>query len=1464
MGQYDLGRTNWNPAEIVLNTSNINSNQFGLLFSLPVDGFIFAQPLYLSGITIQGTTRNVVYVATMNNSVFAFDADNPSVGAPLWQVNLGPPSSATVNENPFQTTLGILSTPVIDPVGGLIYVVALTVQNATPIYQLHALSITNGQEQLGGPVTIQASVPGSAADSVNGQIPFNAAIQWQRTALLLNNGSVYFGFGTGVPETQTYHGWLLQYDAANLQLIQAYNTTPNGQGAGVWMSGGGPAADDTGVYYATGNGSFDISGDTGESVIWLGPTSTASFTSFDYATLTTDDLDLGATATLLLPNTNLLVVGGKDGSLYVLNRSNLGGLESGNTQIAQYFLGTAGCVNGPCAGIHNLTTWGLTSSPLLLYLWGAHDVLRGYGLSNDGIFNTTPFATGTVTAGYRGGVLALSSNAQLAGTGVLWATTSTQNATVVPGTLYAFDASSLSALWNSGTNAADTLGNFAKFSSPTVANGKVYVATFSNQLNVYGIHALSSTSLTFGDQTIGTVSAAQEVTFTNGTPTPLSMPSILPSGDFAATSTCGATIAPGTACVISVTFTPTAAGARSGAVTMNDSLIGSPQMIALTGYGLMAQTITFGGLSNQPFGVAQFAVSATASSGLTVSFNSQTLSVCTVSGTTVTLLSVGQCTIQATQPGDGITYAAATSVSQSFQVTPAAQTITFGALSNEPLGTAPFAVTATASSGLTVGFASLTTSVCTVSGTTVTLVAVGVCTIQATQTGGLDYTAAAPVNQSFEVTFQALGASSLLVGSAGGSSSVELTYGGAWTATSNASFLNVSAGSASGAGNAVVAFTCDPFTGTGTRTGTLTIAGFTVTVTQAGTNYIGPGPVTTLVSSGLNNPYGVAVDGSGNVYTADYNNNAIKEWSASTQQLTTLASGLNDPSGLAVDGSGNVYFADSGNHAIKEWSASTQQVTTLAPGLNDPSGVAVDGSGNVYFADSGNGEIYEWSASTRQVTVLVSSGLSTPGGVAVDSSGNVYIADAGNQAIYEWSATTEQVTTLVSSGLNRPVGMAVDGSGNVYFADSRNNAIKEWSASTQQVSTLPPSGLNDPYGVAVDGSGNVYFADSGNNAIKEMPNAWVGPAGGLTEPASAGSDMLLPVISLSSVSLTGVFAPTSNQSWLTIGTIANGVTNFSFTANTTTSTRSANITELGQQITVTQNGLLTGPPAVVSLSPASGTGLTQTFTMVYSDPNGISDLSDLVVVFNTSVSVSSDCAVVYVPGTNKMYLYNNAGTALSTGVIPGSSGSVSNSQCTLAGSGSSFSTSGNNLTLNVALTFTGTFVGEKNVYLEAKGATSSSGWAKKGLWMPASAGPPAVVSLSPASGTGLTQAFTMVYSDPNGISDLSDVLVVFNTSVSVSSGCAVVYVPGTNKMYLYNNAGTALSTAVIPGSLGSVSNSQCTLAGTGSSFTTSGDDLTLTVALTFSTTFVGQQKVYLEAKGSAANSGWVKKGTWTP
>jgi len=208
---------------------------------------------------------------------------------------------------------------------------------------------------------------------------------------------------------------------------------------------------------------------------------------------------------------------------------------------------------------------------------------------------------------------------------------------------------------------------------------------------------------------------------------------------------------------------------------------------------------------------------------------------------------------------------------------------------------------------------------------------------------------------------------------------------------------------------------------------------------------------------------------------------------------------------------------------------------------------------------------------TQPVTMLVSAGLNQPSGVSVDGSGNVYIADTNNNAIEEWSAPAQAVSTLISTGLNRPSGVAVDGSGNVYIADTSNGAIKEWSAATQQETMLVSTGLNQPSGVAVDGSGNVYIADTDNNAIKEMPYAFVGPAS-LTEPASAGSGSLLPVLP-ATVSLAGVFTPASDQNWLSIGTIANGVVGFSFSANTSSATRVAHITILGQQITVRQNGL---------------------------------------------------------------------------------------------------------------------------------------------------------------------------------------------------------------------------------------------------------------------------------------------------
>ena len=410
----------------------------------------------------------------------------------------------------------------------------------------------------------------------------------------------------------------------------------------------------------------------------------------------------------------------------------------------------------------------------------------------------------------------------------------------------------------------------------------------------------------------------------------------------------------------------------------------------------------------------------------------------------------------------------------------------------------------------------------------------------------------------------ALGTTSLVEGPSAGSDSVTVVTTGAWTASTTTSWITLNTTSGSGNGTFNFSFAAD--TGA-TRSGTVTIAGQTLTVTQAGAGYVAAGSM--ALFTGLSGPYGVAADASGNVYASDSGHNAIKEWHAATGTVTTIVStGLNNPFELAVDGSGNVYIADQSDNAIKEWNAATGTVTTLvSTGLNYPDGVAVDASGNVYIADSLNGALKEWHVATGTVTTLA--GGLQPVGVAVDSLGNVYIADGGNNVVKEWHAATGTVTTLVT-GLNNPWGVAVDGSGNIYIADGGNIAVKEWQAATGTVTTLPFAGLAGPSNVAVDISGNVYTSDWGNNAIEELPRAYVNTTP-LTETSGAGSDKLGVVVP-STANLTGAFAPTSDQSWLTTDSVANGVVNFSFIANPTAgASRTAHITLLGQSIAVTQS-----------------------------------------------------------------------------------------------------------------------------------------------------------------------------------------------------------------------------------------------------------------------------------------------------
>jgi hypothetical protein len=504
----DAARTGANLTETVLTTTNVNVSEFGKLFERTVDDEIYGQPLYVDGVNIPGIgVKNVVYVATNNDSVYAFDADDPVRTAPLWRVTYTNPAAGILPVSrtdvgqacgtyvDFAGNIGIGGTPAIDPVSQTIYFVARTKENGTFVQRLHALDIRDGSERPGSPVVIQASVTGTGdgRDAQN-NIAFNARTHNQRSGLLIDHGTVYIAWASYCDQGP-YHGWILGYDAASLQQVMVHNTSPDGGLGGIWQSGGGLAADPTGNLYAlTGNGSFN--GDTGgrnfgNSFIKVSSTGALLdwFTPYNWSFLNSTDEDLGFQNPLLIPNTNLVVGGGKEGVMYVVDSANMGHFRSGNNgQIVQSFqASSAARMNG--APVY----WSSPTYGPAIYVWPAGDPLKVFRLVG-GLFTTPASAQSTALAagGMPGGMLSLSANGSASGTGILWAALSNAgdaNHTPRPGILRAYDAGNVTReLWNSQQNATrDALGNFSKFSPPTVANGKVYVATLSNKLVVYGL-----------------------------------------------------------------------------------------------------------------------------------------------------------------------------------------------------------------------------------------------------------------------------------------------------------------------------------------------------------------------------------------------------------------------------------------------------------------------------------------------------------------------------------------------------------------------------------------------------------------------------------------------------------------------------------------------------------------------------------------------------------------------------------------------------------------------------------------------------------------------------------------------------------------------------------------------------------------------------------------------------------------
>lgn len=484
-GGYDLARTNADVSETVLTPSTVNANGFGRQFTLPADGQIWTQPLYLPNVNMPGQgAHNVIYFGTAHNTVYAYDADN--AGTPLWSVNLGPsiPSSAFgLGYTDVTPEIGILGTPVIDPSSGTLYVVAGTLENGTFFYRLHALDTATGAEKFGAPVVIQATVAGNGADSVDGQVSFNAAAHLQRPALLLVNGVVYAAFGSH-GDGGIWHGWIMGYSAANVQVQTAvFNATPNGFGGSFWHSGRGLSADAQGnIYGVTGNGTTDETSDFSENVVKLNPSDLSVidwFAPSDAQLLNDVDADLGSTGAVLLPG-NLLLTGGKQGLMYLLNTESLGHMTSNNAQIPQSFSVSPD-------GTFNMAVWNRSSGPVFYVL--NDDAPLYEWASEGGGFNPNPVSASVngYTKSYDG--ITVSANGGSPGSGIVWMTTADTWPLPSAGTLHAFDADDLNVeLWNSSMNIGrDAMGYFTKFANPTVANGKVYVPTNSGALAVYGL-----------------------------------------------------------------------------------------------------------------------------------------------------------------------------------------------------------------------------------------------------------------------------------------------------------------------------------------------------------------------------------------------------------------------------------------------------------------------------------------------------------------------------------------------------------------------------------------------------------------------------------------------------------------------------------------------------------------------------------------------------------------------------------------------------------------------------------------------------------------------------------------------------------------------------------------------------------------------------------------------------------------
>jgi len=493
-------RTGRNMSETTLTLKNVNSSMFGKLFVIPTDGLVDAQPLYAPNLSIPGKgAHNVLFVATENDTVYGFDADS---GSRLWKVRtLAAGETPSDDRGCTQVTpeIGVTSTPVVDLTAGphgTIYVVAMSKDSNGNYHQrLHALDLTTGAEEFGGPVAITAQYPGTGDNRQNGYVVFDPGQYKERAALLLVNHIVYTSWASHCDD-RPYTGWIISYNDMTLVQKSVLNVTPNGSEGAIWAAGAGPAADSNGhIYFLDANGTFDTSlnaggfpanGDYGNAIMKLSTTNgklavADYFNMYNTVSESDADEDLGSGGAMVVPNFkdsngvlhDLVVGAGKDSNIYLANRNNMGKFDSTNNK--QLYQEVTGALKGP-----------VFSAPAFnggwIYYGAVHDSIKAFAFNSSGTLETTPASATSTTFGYPGATPSISGSS--VDTLILWATENNS-----PAVLHAYNAKNLTMeLYNSSQAAGgrDQFGNGNKYITPTIANGKVYVGT-TNGVGVFGL-----------------------------------------------------------------------------------------------------------------------------------------------------------------------------------------------------------------------------------------------------------------------------------------------------------------------------------------------------------------------------------------------------------------------------------------------------------------------------------------------------------------------------------------------------------------------------------------------------------------------------------------------------------------------------------------------------------------------------------------------------------------------------------------------------------------------------------------------------------------------------------------------------------------------------------------------------------------------------------------------------------------